>query len=71
MTQVTSETGTGKERGGEVLYLIMMVAKSLKCQWKMNAVQTTGAMTLAERERERIICPTPYFLHHTTHMDWP
>jgi len=29
MTQVTSETGTGKERGGEVLYLIMMVAKSL------------------------------------------
>jgi hypothetical protein len=30
MTQVTSETGTGKEREGEVFYLMMMsVAKSL------------------------------------------
>jgi hypothetical protein len=51
MIQETYETGIGKEKGRSVFYLMMMSDDKILYQWKMNIVQTTGAMTLAQKTK--------------------
>ena len=51
-TQVTSEMGVGKNREGEVFYLMMMlVDKILYHEWKMNIIKTSCAMTLELKKK--------------------
>jgi hypothetical protein len=53
---VASETAIGGEGGGEraiggVYLMIVSVYNILYYQWKMNTVQTTGAMTIAQKNQ--------------------
>jgi hypothetical protein len=73
MMQVTTETGTGKQREKWLYLMLLSVAKTLQYQWKMNIVRCTGGMTPTGKTQNtwRITCPTSYFVHHKTHMDSP